>query len=163
MINKDEIMRVFGERFTQYMVEHDLRDVNMARLLNMSSMNIPAYKNGTRLPNPWYLVLIAEKFDCIVNDLLGYDGYYIKNNFEREPATKKFSSINRYEIYFRDRLAGMMNIRDVSASELAVLVDKTEDTVRNTWLGNCPRLPDINNLLRICDALDCTPSDLLGY
>lgn len=163
MLDKNKIMRTFGERFTKYMIEHDLRDTDMARLLNMSSMNMPAYKNGTRLPNPWYLVLIAEKFDCTVNDLLGYDGYYVKNKFTREPATTKFTSLNRYELYFRDRLAGMLRVRDVSVSELAALVNKTEGTVRNTWLGTRPRLPDINNLLHICSALNCTPSDLLGY
>ena len=163
MLNKNEVMKTFGKRFAQYMVEHNLRDVDMARLLNMSSMNIPAYKNGTRLPNPWYLVLIAEKFDCTVNDLLGYDGYYIKNTYARAPATEKFTSINRYEVYFRDRLAGMLRARDVSVSELAMLVNTKEDTVRNTWLGIRPRLPSINSILEICDALDCTPTDLLGY
>ena len=163
MINKDKIMKIFGERFTKYMIEYDLRDVDMARLLNMSSMNMPAYKNGTRLPNPWYLVLMAEKFDCTVNDLLGYDGYYIKNSYEREPGTKKFSSINRYELYFRDRLAGMMKVRDINVSELSMLVGKKEDTIRNVWLGTRPNLPSIYNFLDICDALECTPSDLLGY
>lgn len=163
MLNRDKIMRIFGERFTKYMVEHNLRDVDMARLLNMSSMNMPAYKNGTRLPNPWYLVLMAEKFDCTVNDLLGYDGYYIKNGYEREPATKKFSSINRYELYFRDRLAGMMKIRDIDASDLSMLVGKKEDTIQNVWLGKRPVIPTIYNFLEICDALDCTPSELLGY
>lgn len=163
MLNKNEVMKTFGKRFTRYMVEHDLRDVDMARLLNMSSMNMPAYRNGTRLPNPWYLVLIAEKFDCTVNELLGYSPYYIKYTHARKPATKTFTSINRYEVYFRDRLVEMMRARNIDATELAILVDKAETTVQNTWLGSRPRLPDINNLLRICDALDCTPSDLLGY
>lgn len=163
MLDKNKVMKTFGKRFTQYMVEHDLRDVDMARLLNMSSMNMPAYKNGTRLPNPWYLVLIAEKFNCTVNDLLGYSPHYIKYTYVSEPATEMFTSINRYEVYFRDRLVGMMRARNINATELVMLVDKSETTVRNTWLGSRPRLPDINNLLRICDALDCTPSDLLGY
>ena len=163
MINKDKIMRTFGERFTKYMAEHNLRDVDMARLLNMSSMNMPAYKNGTRLPNPWYLVLIAEKFDCSVNDLLGYSRCRNSSYFEREPASKKFSSINRYEIYFKNRLADMMKIRGLSVSELATLVNKTEDTIRNDWLGNRPVIPNVYTFLDICDAIDSTPSDLLGY
>lgn len=163
MINKDEIMKTFGERFTQYMLDHNLRDIDMAKLLNMSSMNIPAYKNGVRLPNPWYLVLIAEKFGCSVNDLLGYDDYHIRYEFTREPATTQFSSNNRYEIYFRDRLIRLMIDRNIDASELAMLVNKTEATVRNVWLGKHPIIPSIYNFLEICDALDCTPSDLLGY
>lgn len=163
MINKDEIMKTFGERFTQYMVDHELRDIDMARLLNMSSMNIPAYKNGARLPNPWYLVLIAEKFDCSVNDLLGYDNCYARHEFRRESATKRFSSNNRYEIYFRDRLIELMRDRNIDAFELAMLVNKTEATVRNVWLGKRPIIPTIYNFLEICDALNCTPSDLLGY
>lgn len=163
MINKDKIMRTFGERFKQYMFDRSLRDVDMARLLNMSSMNMPAYKNGTRLPNPWYLVLIAEKFDCTVNDLLGYNSHRISNCLEIEPASKKFSSINRYEIYFKNRLADTMKLRGISISELASLVDKTEGTIRNVWLGNCPVIPNVYSFLDVCDALDCTPSDLLGY
>lgn len=108
------------------MAEHDLRDIDMARLLNMSSMNMPAYKNGTRLPNPWYLVLIAEKFDCTVNDLLGYEDCCAKNEFTKEPVTVKFTSVNRYELYFRDRLTGTMRARDISVSELAVLAIYSE-------------------------------------
>lgn len=163
MINKDKIMRTFGERFTEYMVEHNLRDIDMAKLLNMSSMNMPAYKNGARLTNPWYLVLIAEKFDCTVNDLLGFNRYRISSCAEREPASKIFSSINRYEIYFKNRLADMMKNRSVSISELARLVNKTEGTIRNVWLGNQPVIPNVYSFLDVCDALDCTPSDLLGY
>lgn len=163
MINKDKIIRTFGKRFTQYMIDNNLRDVDMARLLNMSSMNIPVYKNGSRLPNLWYLVLIAEKFDCKVNDLLGYGRCKIGSCFEREPATKKFSSINRYEMYLRNRLADAMNSKGISISELAILVDRTEVTIRNNWLGDRPVTPNVYTFLDICDALDYTPSDLLGY
>lgn len=63
--------------------------------------------------------------------------------------------------YLSAQLDCFMKKSDMTPGEVASRAELTEPTIRR-YLEN-PSLPDTSIILRLADALNCTPSDLLGY
>lgn len=120
------------------------------------------YMNGDSLPNLWTLALIAEYLDCIVNDLFGIEGINDANGLEEDNAFRKYTCEDSFAFLVRDRIQKQMLAQRMTNEMLAERTGFTLKSIER-WLWLYPKLPQAMNLLRLADALDCTPSDLLGY
>ena len=114
--------------------------------------------NG-QFPNPWQLVMIAEHFDCSVNELLGFEPFDVSGKYE---ASRIFPGENHFAEYLSHRIIQYLNNHEMTIEELVRCVRSTTGTV-NRWFQRWPALPRTIHLHRLADALNCTPSDLLGY
>lgn len=139
-----------------------LSDVSRDCMINRNKLN--NYIQGRSLPNPYILIRLADYLECTVNDLLDFDepdddallGYDPFDLFEDE---------DEFMAHIRNRLEQRMLEEHISIANLADKTGFNKHTIKY-WLGmlkHRPELPRTSDLLRICDALDCTPSDLLGY
>lgn len=121
------------------------------------------YLRGKPFPKLWSLILLAEYLSCSVNDLLGYEELDDVEMYERLLASKVYLGEDEFAVRFSKRLVQIMNDNYVSPDELHEY-SKISLNAINNWIGDNPEtLPSVMQLIHICDALDCTPSDLLGY
>ncbi|HHX76728.1 MAG TPA: helix-turn-helix transcriptional regulator [Firmicutes bacterium] len=68
-------MATFGERLRHLREEKNLKQTELAKLLNLeSSSTISQYENINRIPDAYILQRLAEIFDCSVDYLLGRTG-----------------------------------------------------------------------------------------
>jgi DNA-binding Xre family transcriptional regulator len=117
---------------------------------------------GNSLPNLWTLTLMAEYLDCTVNELLGYGCIDDVNNMVDINAFTSFPHEDEFAEYVRDRILARMREIHINQEQLSELTSIKLATIER-WLWICPRLPQVMKFLQIAEALDCTPSDLLGY
>lgn len=159
MINETRIKNYFTKRLVEYMNKKNLRPWYVAYYSEISETTFRKHLKGITLPKSTTLILMAELFECSVNDLLGYkrivlpvhDGF-----FSSAIDTPKVAN------YFWHKMKLYLQESRISyISELAYRSFVTEYTIHKHIDNNT--LPDTLLILRICDAPDCTPSDLLGY
>lgn len=162
MVNEKRIIARFSEELASRMQESGITDRDMALYCRISEANLPGYRNGERLPNPWYLVLMAERLDCSVNDLLGFDETEDHLSIGYFKASDTFSAKNPFEVHLSRNIVRIMNNRNISIEALADYSGVGIGTLKH-WLAKHPTLPRSMQLLAICSALECTPSELLGY
>lgn len=144
------------------MKDAGLRPYHMAYRCQIKHDNVYQYLNGTVMPDPWRLVLMAECFDCCVNELLGYDDVEDVGVFEIHRASEMFADKQQYAICFADRLNRYLDERGLSPEDISTRTGVSNETVKR-WISNRPSLPRFSHFIRLVDALKCTPSDLLGY
>lgn len=162
MVNERDVLQYFAAELTERMRRAEISDRDLSEYCQISEVNLPGYRSGKHLPNPWYLVLIAERLECTVNDLLGFETHDELLYPNSPYASDAFSARNRFEVYFGYRLAQCMNVKNIGV--VALSYDSGLSVSRiNRWLSDRPSLIQTPDLLRLADALDCTPSDLLGY
>lgn len=162
MINERLLAKQFATELNNRMEYHQLRNRDLSGYCQLSENNLPSYRNGERLPNPWYLVMMSEKLECTVNELLGFDLIYNPNIYQDCQASRLFSAENLFTVYLSRKLKQIMRDRQIGVTELSQKSGVSKDAL-SSYLSKHPTLPKTIQLLRICDALDCTPSDLLGY
>lgn len=162
MTNEQSIKDWFVAEVRERMDDLGLRPYHMAYFCRMNHNSIHTYLHGASLPNLWVLVLMAEHLDCCVNDLLGFDEVDDPGVFEMYKASTLFYDEKQFAGCFADRIQRYMHNRDITIEELSRRSDISVTTIKR-WLSKYPRLPRTSDFLRICDALDCTPSELLGY
>ena len=92
MIDEDYVLECFSKQLTERMKESGISDRKLALYCHISEVNIPGYRDGDRLPNLWYLVLIAECLECSVNDLLGFGKTKYSSALESQKASYTFFS-----------------------------------------------------------------------
>ena len=118
------------------------------------------YKSGICFPELFVLVRIANYLNCSVDELLGYiSGRTMRLN---KSMNDDFSDEDEFKDYFRERLIFMMTEKNLGVNELARKSRVSIDTIE-MYLSIHRWVPCVIDFLYICDALDCTPSDLLGY
>lgn len=151
---KYEIRECFAERLRKGADEHDLRLWYVAYYADTSEAFLRSCLKLKKLPRLDSLILIAELFQCTVNELLGYkivdvaprtelfnqgiDAKHVVDYFMRELSKRGFE-LNNFQF----------NEYDMDAEFRRCI--------------RTHRFPSTDAFLQICDALDCTPSDLLGY
>lgn len=161
MLTEIDIRKWFAAELKERMEEAGLRSYHMAYLCRVKQGCFYNYTQGTSLPNLWSLVLMAETLNCNTNDLLGFDSYE-DIDYERYEASKMFADENQYALCLGDRLFRYIEKRGITIERLAEITQFNPKTITH-WIGNRPRLMRTSDLLKFCSALDCTPSDLLGY
>ena len=150
--------KYFSEYVTYAMEERDIRPWYVAYYSEMQDSAFRKCLKAARLPNITSLIMMAELFECTVNDLLGYEHVHIEfgdHIFDSGLDSKRVGE------YFSHQLERYMANRKVSVSELAKACECTDSTIVKYMCENV--IPDTSILLQICSALDCTPSELLGY
>ena len=121
------------------------------------------YFKGNPFPKLWNIILMAEYFGCSVNDLLGYEEVEDVNTYEKYLASKTYLGEDEFAIRFRNRLTRIMDEFCISAKDIHDYTEISMNAIES-WICEKPEaLPSVMQLIHICDALDCTPSDLLGY
>ena len=162
MINEKEIKQRFPIEMRERMEDAGFRPYHMSYFCQTKPSCINEYLQGTALPNLWSLVLMAEYLDCSTNDLFGINVSELELDYERYLASKMFHNEYEFAHCVSDR---MMYLIDTKYASLDAFSDRSgigKDTLKR-WTGLRPKLPRAADLLRVCNALNCTPSDLLGY
>ena len=164
MDNIDEIRSLFAQELSSRIREENLRVSDVASHCQISVDRLNNYLQGRSFPNPLILSSIADFIGFTVNDLLDYDeademtlvGYDPLDMFEDE---------EEFMTHIRNRMEQCMNDMRIDIAELSEKTGFNTRTIKS-WLGMLKRQPSLirtSDLLKICDALCCTPSDLLGY
>lgn len=164
MVDTEYILNWFSNEMRRRMNELELwpRDVSYHCKVRPSVMN--NYLQGKSFPSPWTLVLIADFLETTVNELLDFDEPDEDELVGYDPISI-FEDDDEFAAHVSNRVKRWMAELDVDVFELAEKTGFTRRTIRR-WFGlsdKQPELPRTSDLLRICDALECTPSDLLGY
>ena len=162
MVDTKIILQVFSQELIERMEARGVTHRQLAFDSRTKPLNILGYMRGDSFPNAWTLVLMAECLECTVDDLLGYEdnGFVKKHNNAR--AFDIYPDEDSFTPYLRERIIQRMKQMRMTAEELARESGVTYVTI-NRYLCVHSGLPRTNNLLYICEALDCTPSELIGY
>ena len=159
MIDESKVLEHFAVELNKRMKTKRLASSDIANRCEIPIGSVSDYRKGRRLPNAWQMVLLAECLDCTVNDLLGFEGGVGLN---KEKATERFYGENTYAEFLGARIYDRMEFIGIDAEQLAECAKISKLTI-NKWLRQWPSIPKTIHILRICETLDCTPSDLLGY
>lgn len=154
------VARYFGRELSDRIKTRELPLDYIAKYCRISMSSLKECLRGERLATPWQLILMAEELHCTVNDLLGF-GYFYNGGAQRASNIPQ----GEYRVAERmwDEIIQRMNESDMTPDEMAEYAGVHLTTMR-TWLGGSHNsFPKTFPLIRIADALDCTPSDLLGY
>lgn len=153
MINY-EIRKYFAERLKQGIEEHDLRLWYVAYYADTSEAFLRSCLKLKKLPRLDSLILIAELFHCTVNELLGFELVDVKSR--TEPFNPGLDTQYVVNYFVRELLERDFEWDEFQFNEHDMDVDFRR-CIRNR------RFPSTDAFLQICSALECTPSDLLGY
>lgn len=162
MFDEKKIKEWFARELRERMEDAGLQPYHMPHLCHAKINSVYNYLGGASFPSPWSLVLMAEHLDCCVNDLLGYEEPRDAAVFERYLASRMYANAEEYAHCLADRITRFMNDGGITVDDLSDKTGFNERTIKQ-WFGVRPKLPKTAYLLRLCEALDCTPTDLLGY
>ena len=157
------IRKWFASEVKDRMDEMDLRPDHLLSLCNINERDIQSCLNGTVLPSLYSLVLLSDHLDCTVNDLLGFEEIEEVEVYEQYSASDIFFNELQYAVLLGERVRRYLDGRCVTMVDLAKKAGITAPNLRYWFSKTKPHLPTTENLIRICDALKCTPSELLGY
>lgn len=161
MLNEHEIKTWFAAEVKDRMEDLGLRPYHLPPLCHFKHEYLSGYLHGTSLPNLWSIVLMAEHLDCSVDDLLGFEEY---DDIVYEPylASQMFSDKEGFAMCVSDRLKRFMRNRGTNIDEVSKKTGVSISTIKK-WTASRPTLPRTWDFLSFCDALGCSPSELLGY
>ena len=160
MLNLDLIKKTFAIELNDRIREEGTTCKQAALDLRISKSAFLSYAAGKCFPSIYPLVKIAIYLNCTVDDLLGY--ITDPNTHLNDRVDVDFYNEDEFKDYFRDRLITMMDRARMSIDGLAYNSKVSAKTIE-MYLSVHRWVPQVPDLIRICDALDCTPSDLLGY
>lgn len=159
MVSEACIKKYAAHKFKKLMNVENERVQDVSYYCEIDREILCRYRDKGQFPNPWQLVLIADHFGCSVNELLGFDQSK-STNMHR--ATDVFPGENHFAEYLSNEITQRMNEINMTIEDLTYKIKSSRDTVER-WFDRWPTLPKTTYLLRICDALNYTPTDLLGY
>jgi DNA-binding Xre family transcriptional regulator len=162
MIDEKEVREFFPSEMRDRMNDTGLRPYHMSYLCQCKQSAINDYLQGSCLPNLWSLVLMAECLDCSVNELFGINTEELELDYEKYLASEMFNNQYEFAHCVSDRIMYFITFNGMNVDEFSKQSGINKDTLKR-WTNQSPKLPRVTDLLRICNALRCTPSDLLGY
>ena len=148
----------FAEYVTKCLDERDIRVWYAAYYSETDETTYRRYLKGARLPIIRILIKTADLLECTVNDLLGYERVDIphhERSYDSGLDTKHVTKYMAEQVYRRMEELGM------SVEELANKAGISHYSVKE--LGNSRSFVNTSTLVELCLALDCIPSELLGY
>lgn len=162
MVDEKKVLEYLVSQVKRRMRERELKVWYMAYYSDMGNCSFGKFLKGRLMPNPWHIILMAEILDCTVNDLLGYEYYYKPENPQ---ASGICMAQKRILERLSDEILHRMNEKNINTGDLAWISGESEYVINSWSLGNYTNFgkKSTYTLLNICDVLDCTPSDLLGY
>ena len=121
------------------------------------------YKFGRAFPELWNLLLITDCLNCSVDELLGYSKIGSDElRDSRVRVTDVIPSNDEFADFFRIRLEKYMQNNHITVSDLSKRSGFKESTIE-MYLSVHRWIPRTADFIKICDSLNCTPSDILGY
>lgn len=159
MNNVTEIREWFAIELRERMTDEKVKAAELCKFCDITRSAMRQYIYGYSFPDPWRMVLIAERLSCSVNDLLGYDEF--EDEFARS-ASKTFPGENHFAEHLAIRIVRRMEYLGYTHEGLSNKTGIGQDTIER-YLDRWPELPRTDKFLQICEALNCTPSELLGY
>lgn len=163
MNEKQSINDWFAAEVKDRMDEMGIRPYHLVTLCQIKENELDSCLNGTKLPSLFSLILLADCLECTVNDLLGYDEIEETEVYEQYTASSMYFAPSQYATCLSDRIRRYLKNRFMTLSDLIKRAELNEGSVRRWFAKTHPHLPSTANFLKICDALNCTPSELLGY
>ena len=161
MVNNKSVLVTFSEALRTKMAEFNLSNRRLAIASRVTSEKISSYRTEECFPKLWTLILIADFLECSVDELLGYSSFEHTDTY-RKYASDVFQNEDVFADYFRNRMLSMMGIKGMTSHELSLKSGCSENTI-NMYLSVHRWTPQVPVFLNLCDALECTPSELLGY
>ena len=161
MVNNKSVLITFSEVLRTKMADFNLSNRRLAIGSRVTSEKISSYRNAVCFPKLWTLVLIADCLECSVEELLGYSNCGYSNAYGK-CACDVFQNEDIFADYFRNKLLSTMNVKGMTSYELSLKSGCSENTI-NMYLSVHRWTPQVPVFLNLCDALECTPSELLGY
>lgn len=162
MYDIKEIRYYLANELQTRMDDLGLTERNVAFNCRCMTNTVRKYMHGECLPNLWTLSLLGEYLDCTVNDLIGFGVVYDVGNLEDICAFSTFKDEDSFALHVRDRILARMKEMNINREDLSRMTGFTLSSIER-WLWLYPHLPQVMKFLDICTALNCTPSDLLGY
>lgn len=159
----NEISTWFVAEVKERTTELDLRPYHLVRLCKIKEDRIESHLRGDTFPGLFSLVLMAEHLECTVNDLLGFEEIEEIDIYERYLASDMFFTESQYATCLSDRVRRYLEERNMTLAGLAKQTEFRLETVRHWFSKTRPHLPPTVKFLKICEILECTPSELLGY
>lgn len=162
MFNEKEKLHIFAKELRERFEISGLTHRELAFKARCAPSRVQMYLKGNNFPNLWTLALMSEALNCTMNDLLGYCS---KNNgrvIHADSPFKRFTDEFDFALHFKECLSAKMNCLNMSQEVLAELTGFGKHRIYRYLSPGYP-MPHLAQTLIICDALDCTPSDLLGY
>lgn len=151
---KREIKEHFSNYVSREMNDRELRPWYVAYYGETSEAFLRSCIKLKKLPRLDSLIMIAELFECTVNDLLGFEPIELKSHngvFNSGIESKHVAK------YFMEQAESRGFELDKFEFDEPCMEIEFRRSIR------LHRLPDIDVFLQICEALECTPSELLGY
>ena len=140
--------------------EYKISQRELAEAIKVTQASISRWEKNQKSISGANLIKLSQYFNVSVDELLGYMGgrtMRLNNNMNDD-----FSDEDEFKDYFRERLIFMMTEKNLGINELASKSRVSIDTIE-MCLSIHRWVPLVIDFLHICDALECTPSDLLGY
>ena len=160
MVNIRNVKITFAEELNSRIQERGATYRQAALAVGVTKGAFVHYKSGNCFPELFVLISIANYLNCSVDELLGYTSNW--SMCLNENIHNDFSNEDEFKDYFRERLKFMMIEKNLGVNELARKSRISIDTIE-MYLSIHRWVPCVPDLLYLCEALDCTPSDLLGY
>lgn len=157
IVNTKDIMRVFATELNERMETKGVTVRQVSLATHVSRANIYSYRYGKTFPDLYSLVMFADYFNCSVDELLGY-----RSNVEGCGVMDLAISEKEFADEFRDRLQEYMESKTCDVKELAERSGISANSI-DMYLSVHRLVPRTVDFIRICSALECTPSELLGY
>ena len=155
-----EALLTFASELNKRMEEKGVTYRQVAFASRVTRGSMVHYKSGNAFPDLYALILMADYLDCRVNDLLGYTE--VRDlNVENNSVASNFSNEDEFADYFRLRLHDYMKIKSLNVEELSRRTAISVNTIE-MYLSVHRWVPRTFDLICICEALNCTPSELLG-
>ena len=164
MIDTTVIRQWFSKELRRRMNEEEVKPRDMSYYCRVSPNVLGNYLQGKSFPKPWTLAIIADFLCTTTNELLDFDEAD-DDSLVKYEVLSIFEDEEEFSMHVRNRIEEQMNKSHIGLEELSEMTGFTVHTIKR-WLGcngKQPELPRTSDLLILCDALDCTPSDLLGY
>lgn len=162
MVNIKAVKQQFAEELNRRMEDEGLTAKELAEYCHITESKVNFCLQLGSLPDPWTLIFMADCLWCTVNDLLGYGCLNDPGELSQCQASEFFENKREYATCFSSKLRRHMNEKGLSIEDLASCADVNIHALRQ-WISVTPSIPQTPDLLRLADALNCTPSDLLGY
>ena len=105
---------------------------------------------------------MSEHLECSINELFGIDADDVELDYEKYLVTEMFRNEYEYAHCVSDRILHLILRDGITLDEFSVQSGINKDALKR-WAGDRPKLPRTGDIIRLCNILNCTPSDLLGY
>lgn len=164
MVNLDNTREWFAEEMRRQMKNKGVSLTDVSKDCNIKRDKLNNYMQQRSLPGPDILIILATYFECYVNDFLDFDEPDDAELLYYEPD-ELFEDEDELMTHISNRMRRIMEDRRIDIAELSDITGYNAYTIRH-WLGMHRRRPGLFrtfDLLVLCSALECTPSDLLGY